>query len=57
MPFVQGFYDYDMRDYKRGYYLNIFGIIRVLKFKVNTVMERDDWIVIVEIMGREYILS
>ena len=55
--FLQKFYDYDMREYERGYYFNFFGLVRVLKFKTNTVMQKDDWIFIIEIFGREYILS
>jgi hypothetical protein len=54
---MQRFYDYDMREYSRGYYFNFFGLVRVLKFKTNTVMQKDDWIFIIEIFGREYILS
>ena len=55
--FIQCFYDYDLKSYPRGYYFNFLGIIRVLKFKTNTVMQKDDWIFIIEIFGREYILS
>jgi hypothetical protein len=54
---MQRFFDYDMREYPRGYYFNFLGLVRVLKFKTNTVMQKDDWIFIVEIFGREYILS
>ena len=32
-------------------------IIRVLKFNVATVMQKPDYIFIIEIFGREYILS
>ena len=55
--FIRRYYDYDLRSYPRGYYLNFFGIFRILKFKTNTVMQKDDWIFIIEIFGREYILS
>jgi hypothetical protein len=55
--FIHRYYDYDDRRYKRGYYFNFLGMVRILKFKTNTVMEKDDWIFIVEIFGREYILS
>jgi hypothetical protein len=55
--FIQKFYDYDMREYKRGFYFNFFGLVRVLKFKVNTVRQKDDYIFIIEIFGREYIMS
>jgi hypothetical protein len=55
--FVKRYFDYDLRSYQRGYYFNLFGIIRVLKFNVATVMQKPDWIFIIEIFGREYILS
>jgi hypothetical protein len=55
--FVQKYFDYDLRSYQRGYYFNLFGIIRVLKFNVATVMQKPDYILIVEICGREFILS
>ena len=54
--FIQRFFDYDMRDYPRGFYFSFFGIIRVLKFKTNTVMEKDNWIFIIEITGKEYVI-
>jgi hypothetical protein len=54
--FIQRYYDYDLPSYPRGYYFSFFGIVRILKFKTNTVMERDDWILIVEVFGREFIL-
>jgi hypothetical protein len=54
---MQRFFDYDMREYSRGYYFNFLGLVRVLKLKTNTVMQKDDWIFIIEIFGREYILS
>ena len=56
MPFIQRFFDYDMRDYPRGYYFSFFGLVRVLKFKTNTIMEREDYILIIEILGREFVL-
>jgi hypothetical protein len=55
--FVKKYFDYDMREYPRGFYFSFFGIVRILKFKTNTVMEKDNWIFIIEIFGREYILS
>jgi hypothetical protein len=54
--FIQRFYDFDLKSYPRGYYANFFGIFRVLKFKTNTVMEREDWIFIIEIFGREFVI-
>ena len=55
--FVKKYYDYDLRPYQRGYYFNLFGIIRVLKFNVATVMQKPDYIFIIEVLGRAYILS
>jgi hypothetical protein len=55
--FVQKFYDYDMREYKRGYYFNFFGLVRILKFKTNTVMEKDNWIFIIEVLGKEFVIK
>jgi hypothetical protein len=54
---IQRFFDYGMPEYSRGYYFNFLSLVRVLKFKANTVMQKDDWIFIIEIFGREYILS
>jgi hypothetical protein len=56
MWFTRRFYDYDMRDYPRGYYFNFLSIFRILKFRTNTVADADNWITIVEIFGREYVL-
>jgi hypothetical protein len=55
--FVRKYYDYDMRDYPRGLCFSFFGLVRVLKFNVATVMQKPDYIFILEIFGREYILS
>ena len=55
--FMKRYFDYDLRSYQRGYYFNLFGIIRVLKFNVATVMQKPDYIFILEIFGREYIFS
>jgi hypothetical protein len=54
--FIQKFFDYDLPSYPRGYYFNFLGLFRILKFKTNTVMEREDFIMIVEIFGKEFIL-
>jgi hypothetical protein len=54
--FLTRYYDYDMRDYPRGYYFNFLGIVRILKFKTNTVMEKDKWILIIEVFGKEYVV-
>jgi hypothetical protein len=51
------YYDYDDRKYQRGYYFNFLGLVRVLKFNVATVMQKPDYIFILEIFGREYVLN
>ena len=53
---IQKFYDYDLRTYPRGYYFNFLGLVRILKFKTNTVMQKEDWIFIIEIFGREFVI-
>ena len=55
--FITRYYDYDMRDYRRGYYFNLLGIIRVLKFNVATVMQKPDFNFIIEVFGREFVLK
>jgi hypothetical protein len=54
--FITRYYDYDDRKYQRGHYFNFFGLVRILKFKTNTVMEKDDWIFIIEMFGKEYVI-
>jgi hypothetical protein len=54
--FIQKFYDYDLRSYPRGFYFSFFGLIRILKFKTNTVMQKEDWIFIIEVFGREFVV-
>jgi hypothetical protein len=54
--FIQKFYDYDERKFPRGYYFNFLGLIRILKFNVATVMEKEDVIMIVEILGKEFVI-
>ena len=34
----------------------IFGIVRILKFNVATIMEKPDYIFIIEVFGREYVI-
>jgi hypothetical protein len=53
---IQRFYDYDLQSYQRGYYFRFFGLVRILKFKVSTVMEKEDYIFVIAIFGREFIL-
>jgi hypothetical protein len=54
--FIQKFYDYDLRTYPRGYYFNFLGLVRILKFKTNTVMQKEDWIFIIEVLGKEFVI-
>jgi hypothetical protein len=54
--FIHRYYDYDLRSYPRGFYFNFFGIVRILKFKTNTVMEKDNWIFIIEVLGKEFVI-
>jgi hypothetical protein len=54
--FIHRYYDYDLRSYPRGFYFNFFGIVRILKFKTNTVMEKDNWIFIIEMLGKEFVI-
>ena len=54
--FVKRYFDYDLRSYQRGYYFNLFGIIRVLKYNVATVMQKPDYIFIIEVFGREFVV-
>jgi hypothetical protein len=42
---------------KRGYIFSIPGVFRVLKYQVNKVMDKYDYILIVEIFGKEFILK
>ena len=53
--FVRRYYDWDMKEHQRGYHFNFLGLVRVLKFNVATIMEKPDWILIVEIFGWEFI--
>ena len=53
--FTQKFFDYDMHEHPRGYLFSFFCIVRILKFNVATIMEKPDWILIVEIFGWEFI--
>ncbi len=53
---IQRFYDYDLKSYPRGYYFSFLGLVRILKYKTNTVMEKEDYIFIIEIFGREFVI-
>ena len=54
--FTQKFFDYDMQEHQRGYLFSFFGIVRILKFNAATVMQKPDYIFILEIFGHEYII-
>jgi hypothetical protein len=54
--FLRRYYDYDLRTFPRGYYFNFFGLVRILKFKTNTVMQKEDWIFIIEVLGKEFVI-
>jgi hypothetical protein len=54
--FITRYYDYDLRTYPRGYYFNFLGLVRILKFKTNTVMQKEDWIFIIEVLGKEFVM-
>ena len=54
--FMTRYYDYDLPEYPRGYYFSFFGLVRILKFKTSTIMEKDDWIFIIEILGKEFVI-
>jgi hypothetical protein len=54
--FVKRYFDYDLRSYQRGYYFSFFGLVRVLRFNVATVMQKPDYILIVEVFGREFVI-
>jgi hypothetical protein len=47
----------DIADYQQGYYINVFGIFKLLKYKVSKIMEKDDYIVIIAICGYEYVIQ
>jgi hypothetical protein len=55
--FIQRYYDYDLHSYKRGYYFSLFGLVRVLKFNVATVMQKPDYIFIIEVFGKEFVIK
>lgn len=46
----------DQYGFKLGYLIDVFGVFRLLKFKVSKIMEPDDYIMVLEIFGREFIL-
>jgi hypothetical protein len=54
--FLHRYYDYDERKFPRGYYFNFLGIIRILKFNTATVMQKPNYIFIIEVLGREYVI-
>jgi hypothetical protein len=55
--FGHKYFDYDLRSYQRGYYFNFLGLVRILKFNTATVMQKPDYIFIIEVLGKEFILK
>jgi hypothetical protein len=53
--FIERFYD--QAGYELGYIVNVLGMFRFLKFKVSKIMEKDDYIMILGLFGKEYILK
>lgn len=51
------YYDYDDKKFLRGYYFNFLGLMRVLKVNVATVMQKPDYIFIVEVLGKEFVIT
>jgi hypothetical protein len=47
----------DEYGFKRGYYINVLGIFRMVKYKVSKVMESDDYILVIAIFGKEFVLK
>jgi hypothetical protein len=54
--FLTRYYDYDDKKFPRGFYVNFLGIVRILKFNTATVMQKPDYIFIIEVLGKEFIL-
>ena len=54
--FLHRYYDYDLRSYQRGFYFNLFGLVRILKFNTATVMQKPDYIFIIEIFRKEFVI-
>ena len=47
---------YDVADYPEGYIIDVFGIFRLLKYKVSKVMDKEDYIIVMSIFGHEFVL-
>ena len=45
----------DMADYNYGYFLSLPGF-KVLKFKTSKIMQKEDWIIVISIFGKEIVL-
>ena len=46
----------DEHGFKRGWIIKIPGIFTLLKYKVSKIMEKDDFIMVMAIFGREFVL-
>jgi hypothetical protein len=47
----------DEWGFKRGYIFRIPGIFTLLKYQVNKIMEKPDYIIIMAIFNREFVLK
>jgi hypothetical protein len=57
MMFIHKYYDWDLKSSQRGYYFNFLGLVRIIKFNVATIMEKPDYIFIIEVLGKEFIIK
>ncbi len=46
----------DIAGYRRGYLFEIPGVFRLLKYKVSKIMEKDDWLIVIAIFGKEFVI-
>jgi len=46
----------DEYGFKRGYILRIPGVFTLLKYQVNKIMDRYDYIMVMAIFGKEFVI-
>jgi hypothetical protein len=46
----------DEHGYQRGWIINIPGIFTLLKYQVNKIMDKYDYILVIAIFGREFVI-
>ena len=46
----------DEHGYQRGWIINIPGVFTLLKYQVNKIMEKYDYILVIAIFGREFVI-